>query len=302
MIIKVGIILKRGIILNLKRNKTVFLFIMPALIWIGAVMIYPVGYALKLSFSGWSMSKGPESNVFVGFSNYLLAFKDQVLGTALVNTFWYVLFSILSTFIFGLAVALLLNQDFKFSGLLRSFTLVPLMLAPIVAGLIWKYILMARFGIANYLLGTIGVGPFAWLYDPLMAFISVMLIQVWQTTPMSIIILLAGLQGIPIEVLDAAMVDGAVGWQRLWHIILPLLKPVILVNLLLQTIGSYRIFDQIYVTTQGGPSHYTESISTYIVKTGINYTEIGQAAAFGIISLVLIAPIVCLYVWVLIKK
>jgi len=286
-----------------KRRRAAVALLIPPLSWIGIVMIYPMAYSLKLSLSGWVFAEGPKSNVFVGMANFLAAMRDPAFLLALRNTLWYVLFSVILTLLIGLLTALLFNQEGHYVKALRSLTMIPLMLSPIVAGLIWQYIFMERFGILNYLLRWVGITTTPrWLYDPLTAKIAVIIVQVWQTTPLSALIILGGLTGIPGEINEAARVEGAAGLQLLWRITLPLLVPAILVSLLLQTIGSYRIFDQIWMLTGGGPGGATESASTFIVRLGISYTKIGQATAYGFLILLIAVPFVTLYVWSLLRK
>jgi len=283
------------------RKSVSIMFVLPAFLIVGAFMLYPIIYSIKLSLSGWVFSDGPASNLFVGGNNFIRAFQDPHFIQALGNTFIYVLLSLGFTFMLGLLIALLLNVDTPGKKYLRTCALIPIMLSPIVAGLLWKYMYMARYGIINYFLQLVGISAPLWFSNSSTALLAVEAVQIWQTTPLSIIILLAGLQTIPMDILAAAKVDGTSKFQSFWYITFPLLKPAIIVSLLLQTIGSFRIFDQIYVLTEGGPIGSTESLSTYIVKIGMIYTRIGQATAYGIIALLIMVPMIILYVRNLLK-
>ncbi len=280
----------------IKSRKVAILFVLPAIAWIIIVIAYPILFSTKLALSGWVLAKGPESNVFVGLKNFKMSFHDDRFLIALKNTFLYITLSFTFTFLVGLLTALLLSAIMKGHGIARTLVMLPMMICPVVAGLLWRYMYMARFGIINAILNLLRLPSLNWLGNPSIALVSVMIVQVWENAPLSTIILLAGLQGISQETLEAGKIDGGSRLQIFRYLTLPLLRPIIVISLLIQTIGASKIFDQIYVLTGGGPVLSTESLSTYVVRVGMSYTHIGQATAYALMMLIIMSPFIFLYV------
>ncbi|MCX6262028.1 MAG: sugar ABC transporter permease [Bacteroidia bacterium] len=189
----------------------------------------------------------------------------------------------------GLICSLLLDRSFRGRGFVRALWLLPFMFTPVVVAYQWRWLFNDQSGLINYLLMNLGIisEKLAWLSDIKLAMMSVIVTDIWYTTPFVTLLFLGGLQSLPIEPLESAEVDGASGWQKFWYITLPLLRPVMLVIVLLKTMDAMKAFDLIYIMTYGGPGLKTEMIMTYAYKVGFITFKIGQSSAISVFSLLL---------------
>lgn len=254
----------------------------PAVIVLLLLTIYPLIFAIKVSLQTpagrWTLA------------NFTRLFGDHFFAVALWQTFIFTASALVAEFALGLGLALLLDSQIRGRNFFRSLLLIPMMLPPVVVAVIWRLIYNPNFGTINGTLKGWGINTsnLTWIASPSMALPSVILVDIWQWTPFMFLILLAGLQAIPQEPYEAAMIDGSSAWQTFWHITLPLLKPAILIALLLRTMDLLRIFDQVFILTQGGPGFATETISLYIYKTAFRFFDFGYAAAMSFVLLILI--------------
>jgi multiple sugar transport system permease protein len=216
---------------------------------------------------------------FTGLDNYAAALADPGIRAAAGRTAVYTLIVVTAELVLGLAMALLFHSLGPRARLLQTAFLYPLMIAPIVAGLLWRFLMIDNFGIVNELLGRVGIGPVAWLSDPDVVLFSVALPDIWLTTSFMTLILFAGLQSIPPDLYEAAKLDGARGLRMLVSVTLPLLRPVIAVALIIRGVDAARAFDVILVQTDGGPQSASETLSLTIYKTAVTFAEPGIAAA-----------------------
>lgn len=259
-----------------------YLLLAPAVLVLLLLTIYPLVYAVTISLQnragGWTLA------------NFARLFSDHFFGVALLQTFAYTATALVIELILGLGLALLLDNQIRARNLFRALLLIPMMLPPVVVAVVWRLIYNPNFGAINGTLKGWGIDTsnLTWIASPMMALPSVILVDVWQWTPFMFLILLAGLQAIPQEPYEAAMIDGSSAWQTFRYITLPLLKPAILVALLLRTMDLLRVFDQVFILTQGGPGFATETISLYIYKTAFRFFDFGYAAAMSFVLLVLI--------------
>jgi multiple sugar transport system permease protein len=271
---------------NIKRRysseRTLALVLLaPTIAVLLALTIYPLFYSVKVSFQS-------ESGAFT-FSNFSRLMTDQFFRSALAHTFLYAVVALTIEFLLGLALALLLHEAIRGRNLFRALLLVPLMLPPVVVGVVWRLMLNSNFGALNGTLKGFGINTEAltWTASPKLAMASVIIADVWQWTPFMFLILLAGLQAIPQEPYEAALVDGSSRWQTFRYVTLPLLKPAILIALLLRTMDLLRVFDHIFILTEGGPGFATETLSLYIYRTAFRFSNFGYAAAMSFVLLVL---------------
>jgi len=274
-----------------KEKPLAYLLVLPATIILGALTLYPFGFMIYLSMHRWKASLAYIPKSFVGLSHFIRLFQDEFFWSAMSVTFRFLIFVVLIEFFLGLFLALILSRDIKGKAILRSLFLLPMMLAPVAVGLIWRFILNDEVGVLNYFFSLIYLPSQAWLGDVNTALGAIMLIDIWQWTPFMILVLLAGLQSLPGEPFEAAMIDGASAWQTFRFITWPLLKPAVLIALLFRTIDAYRIFDIIYVTTYGGPKTSTEPLSLYVYRNGFRHYDMGYTAALSLIMLVIIIVI-----------
>jgi multiple sugar transport system permease protein len=247
--------------------------------------IFPFVYSVIVSFTSYNTFG--KSTGFAGFDNYLHIFQDIKFWTSLGITVLYTVLVVSIEMVIGLTMALLLWKEAKFQGILRWVLIIPMMLSPLLVGIIWRLMLNTDMGIINYMLEGLGFSRINWTGEPLLAFLSVVLVDVWQWTPMCFLIILAGLQSLPQDPYEAARIDGASRTQIFRDITLPLLKPVLLVALLIRSMDAFRIFDQIFVITQGGPGQATETISLLMYKTAYKFSQFGIASAGLFIVMVL---------------
>jgi multiple sugar transport system permease protein len=252
-------------------------FIIPSLILICFVTIYPALYTLYLSFH----RKLPIFGIshFTGLDNYLFLVRDERFWNALKNTLYFTASSVFLELMLGLAVAVFLNRPFPMRGLVRAVVLVPWAIPTVVSAKMWEWMYNSDFGIFNYLLDM----RINWLGSPFWALSAAVFMDVWKTTPFVAILLMAGLQVIPRELYQAARVDGAGNWDIFMRITLPLLMPVILVVLIFRTLDAFRVFDAVYVLTGGGPANTTETLSIYAYKVLFQTLQFGYGSTLSIV-------------------
>ncbi|MEI7990242.1 MAG: sugar ABC transporter permease [Chloroflexota bacterium] len=254
-------------------------YIAPAFLALFIILVYPLGYSFWLSFHEWMLRSFIKGVPWVGLSNYFSLFSNPDFITSLRITFTFVISAITIEFTLGMGLALLLNHDLRGKGMIRSMILLPMMCTNVVIGLTWRLLFNYQFGVINYFISQIGLQPVEWLSNTQMAMISVIIVDVWNTTSFVALMLLAGLQSMPEEPFEAARIDGASAWQTFIYLTLPLLRPIILVALLWRLIDTFRIFDVVYLLTAGGPARATETVSIYIYNYGFKSFNLGYASA-----------------------
>ncbi|MBZ0310338.1 MAG: sugar ABC transporter permease, partial [Anaerolineae bacterium] len=266
------------------------LFIAPAFIVLIAILLYPLGYALWLSFHDWTLRTFRSGIPYVGFDNYTTLLQSEEFINSLLITLTFMLGAITLEFILGMGLALLLDTDVKGKRFHRAMILLPMMCTNVVIGLTWRLLYNYEYGVINYFLNLVGLESIAWVSDPATVMIAVIIVDVWNTTSFVALLLLAGLQSMPEEPFEAARIDGASAWQRFRYLTLPLLRPTITVVLLWRVIDTFRIFDVIYLLTAGGPARLTETVSIYVYRYGFKTFDLGFAssAAFIMILIMLV--------------
>ena len=266
-----------------------YLLVAPAVAVLLALSIYPLIYSITVSLQvgeAW------------GLGNFTRLASDTFFLTAMGHTFVYAIAALTCEFLLGLGLALLLDSKIRGRGFFRASLLVPMMLPPVVAAVVWRLLLNPNFGAINGTLKQLGVDTesLTWTASPVLAMLSVIAVDVWQWTPFVFLVLLAGLQAIPQEPYEAALIDGSSRWQTFWNVTLPLLKPAILIVLLLRTMDLLRVFDQIFILTEGGPGFGTETVSLYIYRTAFRFFDFGYAAAMSFVLLALTNVISVVYI------
>jgi multiple sugar transport system permease protein len=270
-----------------------YLLVAPALAVLLALSIYPLLYSITIS-----LQQETAAGVVWTLAHFKRLVTDNFFRTAMVHTFVYAVAALTCEFVIGLGLALLLNQQIRGRGLFRASLLVPMMLPTVVVGVVWRLLLNPNFGAINGTLKQLGVNTesLTWTASPRLAFVAVVAVDVWQWTPFVFLVLLAGLQAIPQEPYEAALIDGSSRWRTFRHVTLPLLKPAILIVLLLRTMDLLRVFDQIFILTEGGPGFATEMISLYIYRTAFRFSDFGYAAAMSFVLLALTNVISVVYI------
>jgi multiple sugar transport system permease protein len=281
---------RRGILSWFDDKIHIFLLI-PACLIMVLVFVYPILYTVYLSFHDWTfftLANPP----FVGFRHILNVLQDQSFYMSLIRSFIYVGIGISMQFLLGFTLALAVNRMFIGHRLITTLLVLPMMVTPVVVGLIWKFILDYNFGIFNYLLTLLGFQKVALLNSSSMALPSTIIVDTWQWTSFMFITLLAGLKSLPHEPFEAAKMDGATALQTLRHVTLPLMQRVIIVSLVLRTAGAIKVFDQIFVLTGGGPGTATETTSILLYRKAFVQFDFGYSAAFAIVLTVFVG-IIC---------
>jgi multiple sugar transport system permease protein len=262
-------------------------FLLPTVLLLFVITIYPMLNSLWNSLHYYNLL-APEDTRFVGLANYGdLLTKDPTFWAVMQITFIYTIGVVAFQFLAGLGMALLLDRAMRGISVLRTLIIVPILISPVVVGLTWRY-MYEPWGVINYVLGKFGVAPIEWVSSPVFALPSIMIVDIWQWTPFVVLVLLAGLQSIPREVVEAAALDGIKGWQYFIRILWPLLRPVALIVLLIRMMDALKVFDTVYVLTRGGPgtATYVASMYNYVLFFG-NY-QVGYAAAMSYIILIIV--------------
>jgi multiple sugar transport system permease protein/sn-glycerol 3-phosphate transport system permease protein len=263
-----------------RRDWHAYLFIGPSLLGVLAFLLLPMIIVFVLSFFHWELLSPP---TFAGLDNYRRLAGDGESWHSLWITVVYVLLCIPLQTVLALVLALLLNQRIKGVRVFRSLFVVPWMATPIVMGLVWNWIFDPRDGAINSALAVIGVTGPDWLSDATWALPAVALVNVWQYTGYNMLFFLAGLQGIPQELYDAAATDGASPRQRFWRVTLPLLNPTMFFVMVTNLIGAFQVFDTVFVMTNGGPSRSTEVINFKIFGTAFREFDFGYASTLSML-------------------
>lgn len=260
-----------------------WLFLAPALIFLSITALFPLLYSLYLSFFKLKLNLPNQVPSFVGLENYIRMFTDSMLHTSTVNTILFAVISVALEVALGLMLAMILCSDKMWARIVTSLFMIPMIMAPVAIGTMWRMMLDGTTGVINYLLSFLGIAPIQWLSNATMAKIAVLLVNVWQLTPWVAIICVAGLKALPGECIKAALVDGATPRQIFWKVVIPLVKPVLIIVVMMRFTDAFKVFDTIYTMTNGGPGTATKMLPNYIYEQGLKYYDAGYTAALAII-------------------
>ena len=275
-------------------------FLLPAMLLIGIFFFLPVAGSLILSFTDFDLYALGDRSVlrFIGVENYVRLFQNPDFGRALRNTFYYGLVGGPLSIAASLGAALLVNAKLApLRGLFRSVYFAPYVTTLVAAAVIWRYLLNTRYGLINYGLGALGIGPVDWLGDARWALPAIILMSIWKNFGYNMVIFVAGLQSIPDELYEAAELDGAGRWRRFRHVTLPMLAPTLGFVTIITLIGYFQLFAEPYVMTQGGPLKSTTSLVLLMYEEGFRWWRMGVAAAvaFVLFGIVLIGTAIQLW-------
>ncbi|GIP38043.1 ABC transporter permease [Paenibacillus sp. J31TS4] len=274
-----------------------WIYTMPALLFVLLMMVFPILYTGRISFYEWSMS-ATEPPRWVGLENYKALLTDGRFWHAVGATFTFTAGALFFQAILGIAIAMLLNRTFRGQNLVKTLFLLPMVATPVAMGLVWMLIYEPTIGAANQMLKFFGLDPLLWLGSPNQVLPSLIIIDVWEWTPMIALIIMAGLSTLPNDPYEAADVDGATAWQKFRHITLPLLRPTIVVALLLRLIDVLKTYDIIYATTQGGPNFASETLNLYGYVLGFQYFKMGPASTLLVLFFLLVMALTLALIWV----
>ena len=279
-----------------------WLFLAPAILLMLAVVGYPIFLGLKLSLFRWELATiGREE--FVGLQNYLDLWGNERLLSSIGFTLFYVVAAVGIEIVLGTVLALVLHQPIVGMRFFTTLLLAPVALSPVAVGITWKFFLNADDGTMTYLLQLFGIAEYQiWLTQKTSAQWVLIGIDVWWTLPFVTVVLLAGLKSLPAEPYEAAQIDGARSWQSFLYVTLPLMRPIYLVVLVIRLMDALRVFELVFVLTQGGPGRSTHSLSYFIYQTGFKIREMGSATAVGMVFLFFVVVLTVLLMGMLDRK
>ena len=283
------------------RRAVPLLLLLPAVAVIVAVLVYPVAYGAYLSLFNYQMTLSPE-RTFTGLANYQKLFNDADFLNSAWVTARFTLMTVALEFAVGLGIALLLTLEFPARALFRALVLLPLMVPPLVSGLLWRLMYDHELGVLSYFVRVLGGDPPVFLGDPDIALLAVSVTEVWRATPFMVLVLLAALQSVPHELHEAAQIDGASAAQRFMAVTFPLILPVVLIALLFRTVDVLRTFDLIFLLTSGGPGTTTEVLSMFIYRYGFQSFDMGLTSAASMILFVLTLIICLVYLRLIVRR
>lgn len=272
-----------------------WLFMLPSVVVMALVLFYPFFSAVYYSFFNYYL--GSTNVAFVGFDNYTALLGEERFWTTLGNTFLIVGVSVALQLVIGMALALALYSCTRGVRLISLLNFLPHVVTPVVGGIFLKWMFVGRWGLLDATLIGFNIFPPDWLGDPMWAKFTVIVADTWKFMPFLMLVLYAGLQSFDTALLEAASIDGASAWQRLWYIILPMMKPLILFVVAIRTMDAFRFFDLIYVLTNGGPGTATETITLYTYQLAFRLLEVGRASALGVLTLIVVAMMVGVMIW-----
>jgi multiple sugar transport system permease protein len=270
-----------------------YAFISPWIIGFAAFTVIPVALSLYFSFCDYSLLQSP---VYIGASNYRELFRDPIFWKGLTNTIWYAAMALPAGLIVALALALLLNLKIRGQTIYRTIIFLPSLVPVVASAMVWLWLFNQRLGLLNYGLGLIGIEGPGWLSDAKWAMPSLAFMSLWGVGN-TVIIYLAGLQDVPQELYEAAEIDGANRWQRLWHVTIPMISPVIFFNLIMAIIGTWQVFTIPFIMTGGGADYSTLFYTMYLYNNAFNYLRMGYASAMAWIQLLIILAFTALAFW-----
>lgn len=279
--------MRSEIVRERRRRIAGYTLVAPACILLLITFAVPLIYAFLISISD-SNAVIDNQFVFVDLDNYLSVIKSSKFQSALFHTCFFVITTILLELVIGFGIALLLYREVAGSRIFRLIFAVPLMVAPVVSGLQWRWLFADQYGIINHLLSLVGIKAPLWFTGSSTAWVTIVVANLWLAAPFVILVLLAGLGGLSEELNEAAAIDGADSRQIFWKVILPQLKPTLLIILVIRLTDAFRIYDLVYILTGGGPGGATEVLSTYIYKRIFTDWKFGQGAAASFLVMLII--------------
>ena len=279
-----------------------YVFLLPAGLVLVAIVLFPLFFSLAASLFRVTLTDLRLIS-FKGFENYRAAFHDSNFLTSLLNTMVFVVVVVAAETVIGMALALLCSLEVRGMGILRIALIIPTVVAPVVVGLMWRYMLFKGNGVLSYLLSLVGLEPETGILgSALLSRMSIYVTDVWEWSGFMALIFLAAILSIPAELYEAARVDGAKRFQIFWSITIPVLRPTVLVALIIRSMDSFCVYDIIYALTRGGPGMSTTSVSYQIYNTAIRYNELGYGSALSWIVTIIVVLLSLLYIRIAYRK
>ncbi|CDZ63341.1 carbohydrate ABC transporter permease [Neorhizobium galegae] len=263
-------------------------FVVPALIVIGAVIVFPWVFTLWMSVNSWTLG---QEQTFAGLDNYIRLATDFRFWESLWHTLIFTVLAVVAPLFLGTLAALIFDAQFPLRGFLRGVFVMPMMATPVAIALVWTMMFHPQLGVLNYLLSLVGIGPQEWIYNRYSVIPSLVLVETWQWTPLIMLIVLGGLASLPREPYESAEIDGANPWQKFRYLTLPMIAPFLMIGVIIRAIDAIKSFDIIYAMTQGGPGTASETINIYLYNTAFSYYDIGYGSAMAVVFFVIIVAL-----------
>ncbi|ESY73000.1 sugar ABC transporter permease [Mesorhizobium sp. M0051] len=263
-------------------------FVIPALVVVGAVIVFPWAFTLWMSVNRWTLG---QSRSFAGMENYFRLAVDQRFWESLLHTLSYTFLSVAAPMLFGTVAALIFDARFPLRGLLRGVFVMPMMATPVAVALVWTMMFHPQLGVLNYLLSLVGIPAQEWIFNANTVIPSLVAVETWQWTPLVMLIVLGGLASVPREPFESAEIDGANAWQQFRYLTLPMIAPFLMIAVIIRTIDALKSFDIIYAMTQGGPGTASETINIYLYNTAFSYYDIGYGSAVAVVFFIVIVAL-----------
>jgi len=258
------------------------IFPAPAVVLVVLIIVYPVLYTGWMSLQQWFASSLTPPK-FIGLAHYReILVADPRFSDAFFRTLYFALLVVSAETVLGVAMALLFNREFWGRGLVRTLSILPMVATPTAIALVFVMMYHPTLGVMNYLVTRVGLAPFTWTYSSRTALYALAVVDVWEWTPLIMLIALAGLAALPKEPYESAVIDGATPLRTFWHITLPLLRPIVIVAVLFRAIDALKTFDIIFVMTQGGPANASETINLLLFNQAFSYFNIGYASSMAV--------------------
>lgn len=276
-----------------RRRAVLFLFV-PGFAYLVGVRIVPALFTIYMSLTRWDLTSGQPMR-FTGLANYAALTGDGGFLDALGRTLLFMTAATAIELGLGLGLAVMVNRDFRGRRLVRTLLLAPMVITPVVVGTMWYILFQPQIGPVNYFLSLLGLAPVGWLTSPQVALVSIIITDVWHWTPFLFLLSLAALQAVPLELTEAAAVDGAGPWQSFVRITLPVIRDTLVVAVVLRAMEAFEIFAEPYVMTGGGPGSATETLSLHIYRAAFLYFHMGYTAAMIVVSIGILVAFYSLY-------
>jgi len=264
-----------------------YIFPLPAIVFVFLLMIFPVGYTLYVSLTDWALTSGRPMR-FVGLGSYLIVLKEPRFHAAIGRTFFFTIGAVAAEAVLGIIIALILNREFIGKNFLKFLLLLPLVVTPVAIGIVFNLFYDPTIGFLNYVLSRLGLPQSGWVTEAKTVLPSLMLVDIWQWTPMIALIVLAGLSGLSPEPFESAKVDGAGAVQTFFRITLPMIMPTVLTAIVLRSVDALKTYDIIFAMTRGGPGYSSETLNIHGYKMSFEYYAMGRASAVLIFLFLLV--------------
>lgn len=276
-------------------SRKYWVFALPATIVILLVIVFPWLFTVYMSAQDWQPTG---ETTFVGLDNYRTLFADERFRSSIWITFYFTALAVVVPVFLGTLAALIFHREFPMRGVLRTIFVMPMMATPVAVSLVWKMMFHPQLGVLNYILSLFGIPPSAWVFSPETVIPTLVMVEVWHWTPLVMLIVLGGLAGLPKEPYESAVIDGANSWHMFRFITLPLLWPYIMIALILRTIDALKVFDIIFVISEGGPGTASETLNVFLYLQAFQFYKIGYSSAVVVIffGIVVALSLLLLYV------